>query len=99
MSFLSNHPIFKIQCYNSEKVKKKKIPLIMDSKSFLDVLPSRETDNPENLESDHSIKKMKFNVTFSSLQVDTINYKKVVIKGNESESKAVAVPAFQGQSH
>jgi hypothetical protein len=29
--------------------------------------------------------------------VDTIDYKKVVIEGNESE--AVAVPAFQGQSH
>jgi ActR/RegA family two-component response regulator len=36
-------------------------------------------------------------VMIASLQVDTIDYKKVVIEGNESE--AVAVPAFQGQSH
>ena len=36
-------------------------------------------------------------VMIASLQVDTIDYKKVVIKGNESE--AVAVSAFQGQSH
>jgi hypothetical protein len=33
----------------------------------------------------------------ASLQADTTDYKKVVIEGNESE--AVAVPAFQGQSH
>jgi hypothetical protein len=32
-----------------------------------------------------------------SLQADTIDYKKVVIKGNEFE--AVTVPAFQGQSY
>ena len=69
----------------------------MDSKSFIDFLLYRETDNSENLESDRSTKKVKFNVTFASLQVVTIDYKKVVIKGNESE--AVAVPAFQGQSH
>ena len=36
-------------------------------------------------------------VMIASLQVDTIDYKKVVIKGNEFE--AVTVPAFQGQSH
>ncbi|KAJ6951799.1 hypothetical protein NC653_041065 [Populus alba x Populus x berolinensis] len=71
----------------------------MDSKSFLDFLPSRETDNSENLESDRGTKKVKFSVTFASLQVDTIDYKKVVIKGNEFESEAVAVLAFQGQSH
>jgi len=36
-------------------------------------------------------------VMIASLQADTIDYKKVVIEGNESE--AVAVPAFEGQSH
>ena len=36
-------------------------------------------------------------VMIASLQADTIDYKKVVIEGNESE--AVAVPAFHGQSH
>uniref|UniRef100_A0A2K1R7U5 Uncharacterized protein n=1 Tax=Populus trichocarpa TaxID=3694 RepID=A0A2K1R7U5_POPTR len=70
---------------------------------------SRETDNSENPESSRSTKKVKLRdndlevgtgdglVMIASLQADTIDYKKVVIKGNESE--AVAVPAFEGQSH
>ena len=81
----------------------------MDSKCFLGFLPSRETDNSENPESSRSTKKVKLRdndlevgtddslVMIASLQADTIDYKKVVIEGNESE--AVAVPAFQGQSH
>jgi len=65
MSFLSHHPIFKIQCYNCrQKVKKKKIPLIMDSKCFLGFLPSRETDNSENPESIRSTRKVKLRERF-----------------------------------
>ncbi|KAJ6951796.1 hypothetical protein NC653_041063 [Populus alba x Populus x berolinensis] len=76
----------------------------MDSKCFLGFLPSRETDNSENPESSQSTKKVKLRVKdlevgsddglvmIVSLQVDTIDYKKIVIEENESE--AVAVPAF-----
>ena len=78
----------------------------MDSKCFLGFLPSRETNNYENPKSSRSTKKVKLRdkdlevgsddglVMIASLQVDTIDYKKMVIEGNESE--AVAVPAFQG---
>ncbi|KAG6737546.1 hypothetical protein POTOM_059074 [Populus tomentosa] len=76
----------------------------MDSKCFLGFLPNRETDNSENPESSQSTKKVKLRdkdlevksddglVMIASLQVDTIDYKKMVIEGNES--KAIAVLAF-----